>query len=245
MQGVYKILNEINGKFYIGSSKNIKKRWTIHKRQLNAARHHNLYLQRSWTKYGGENFSFSILEETSELFLREEALINELKPAYNIGSIGGGDNLSKNPRRDDIICKIKKSINETISNMSKEDRLFRWSKPNELNPNWKGGLSKVKNSCEICHDKISTKDHKRCVKCSKIGEANPFFGRKHSEESKRKLSESRKGKYNGNQRKQISINDVIFESCSAAAKALGVSCALISYRIKKGFEGYVILQSEI
>ena len=32
--GIYKITNTVNGKFYIGSSKNIEIRWRVHRRNL-------------------------------------------------------------------------------------------------------------------------------------------------------------------------------------------------------------------
>lgn len=66
MIGIYKIENLINGKVYIGQSKNIKKRWTAHR--TNAFNHnskqYDLALYRSIRKYGLENFSFMVLEET-------------------------------------------------------------------------------------------------------------------------------------------------------------------------------------
>ena len=35
--GIYKILNKVDGKYYVGSSKNIQYRWTEHKRKIGAA----------------------------------------------------------------------------------------------------------------------------------------------------------------------------------------------------------------
>lgn len=61
--GIYKIENITNGKVYIGSSKQIEKRWQQHKRQLTQGNHHSVKLQRAWNKYGECNFTFSILEE--------------------------------------------------------------------------------------------------------------------------------------------------------------------------------------
>ena len=60
ISGIYKITNNVNGKFYIGSSQNISRRWYDHKRELRIQKHHNKYLQRAWNKYGEENFSFEI-----------------------------------------------------------------------------------------------------------------------------------------------------------------------------------------
>ncbi len=63
---VYIINNLVNGKYYIGATKDFKKRIQYHKRDLRKNKHTNDYLQKSWNKYGENNFSFSILEEWNE-----------------------------------------------------------------------------------------------------------------------------------------------------------------------------------
>lgn len=60
--GIYCIENMITHTKYIGQSRDIRRRWTGHKIQLRKGQHKNLHLQRSWNKYGEENFSFDILE---------------------------------------------------------------------------------------------------------------------------------------------------------------------------------------
>ncbi len=88
--GVYKITNIVNGKFYIGSSNNIKNRWYQHENSLDAGTHGNIHLQHAWNKYGGCNFKFEIIEECypEMQFEREQFYLNELKPfdenGYNI-----------------------------------------------------------------------------------------------------------------------------------------------------------------
>lgn len=88
--GVYKITNETNGKFYIGSSNNIHNRWNQHKKALNEKSHGNMYLQNAWNKYGGANFTFEIIEEClpEVQFEREQFYLNLLNPfdenGYNI-----------------------------------------------------------------------------------------------------------------------------------------------------------------
>ena len=60
--GVYRIVNDVNCKIYIGSSIHVFKRLHEHKSTLKNNCHHNTHLQRSWDKYGEESFSFEILE---------------------------------------------------------------------------------------------------------------------------------------------------------------------------------------
>lgn len=78
--GVYKISNKINGKFYIGSSTQIEKRWEVHK-----AGKGNLHLYNSICKYGIENFQFEILERCSQQHLLqvEQKYLSMLNPQYN------------------------------------------------------------------------------------------------------------------------------------------------------------------
>jgi group I intron endonuclease len=83
---IYKIINKINNKFYIGSTVDFNKRKNEHKRYLKRNRHHSQYLQRSWNKYGEENFNFIILEECNVDILKdkEQFYLDTLTPSYNI-----------------------------------------------------------------------------------------------------------------------------------------------------------------
>lgn len=86
MIGIYKITNKTNGKFYIGSSKNISKRFREHKLDLKKNKHKNKKLQNAFNKYGEENFIFEILEECNleNLLVLENKYYQELKPFYNL-----------------------------------------------------------------------------------------------------------------------------------------------------------------
>jgi len=97
--GIYKIVNKVNDKLYVGSAINIKKRWRLHKFHLNKVNHENHYLQNAWNKYKEENFQFVIIEEikypTKEILLEREqfyldsTLCYERNNGYNICRFAG------------------------------------------------------------------------------------------------------------------------------------------------------------
>lgn len=60
--GVYYIFNVVTNKIYIGSSIHIKKRFHEHKWALDNNKHVNGHLQKSWNKYGEDNFKFGIID---------------------------------------------------------------------------------------------------------------------------------------------------------------------------------------
>jgi group I intron endonuclease len=80
LSGVYAILNLINDKFYVGSSKNIYSRWHSHRSSLRGNYHDNSYLQNAWNKYGESNFIVVVLElaSQSELEYKEQWWIDNL-----------------------------------------------------------------------------------------------------------------------------------------------------------------------
>lgn len=70
-RGIYAIRHVASGKLYIGSAVNIGTRWTLHRRQLKAGRHHSKRMQRAWDLYGADAFVFEVLQ----IVLRREDLI--------------------------------------------------------------------------------------------------------------------------------------------------------------------------
>ena len=93
--GVYGIYNEITGKWYVGSSLEITKRWWRHLWELRQGKHHSPKLQRSFNKHGEGAFRFLVLEEcaSEELESRETATIERLKAhsgGYNVASEAKG-----------------------------------------------------------------------------------------------------------------------------------------------------------
>jgi len=165
--GIYKITCLSNFKCYIGSSKNIAVRWKNHKKSLNDNKHKNSYLQNCWNKYGEKSFIFEIIEECNVncLLIREqywldftECYIKE--KGFNVckksNSPLGYKHTLENKIKMSNIKKEQLKLNLIQSNLKRREKGFKHSEETKL--------------------KISE---------SKIGERNPMFGTKLSEEQKK------------------------------------------------------------
>lgn len=91
VSGIYQIRNISNNHTYVGSAVDIKQRWYEHVSHLRTHKHHSIYLQRAWNKYGEDSFEFSIIEICSKpmLISREQYYIDNLAPSYNIAPTAG------------------------------------------------------------------------------------------------------------------------------------------------------------
>lgn len=123
--GIYSITNNINNKYYIGSSINIIKRWYTHTYMLNNNIHANKHLQSAWTKYGPESFSFDIIKTTDKSRLRQEEeefiSINHdrcynIQATTNIGGINARKVAQYN--KDGILVKVWNSLTEASKSVN-------------------------------------------------------------------------------------------------------------------------------
>lgn len=158
--GIYKIANKINGKFYIGSSNDIKDRWREHRNALNQNKHHSNHLQRAWNKYGEENFEFEIIEEfeditETELREREKHYLETLKPYKRTV----GYNVSRGTQSCILYGEDNGFYGKRHSNETKRKM--------------------IKNHADVS------------------GVNNPMYGKRFSEEHRMKISRNRKGKNAG------------------------------------------------
>ena len=91
--GVYKITNTVTGDCYIGSSKDINRRWESHKcpSRWKQCKNNPMYLDMQ--KYGVDKFEFQVIEEVEEGSLKEaeQQFIEKLKPTYNNINANGCD----------------------------------------------------------------------------------------------------------------------------------------------------------
>lgn len=87
--GIYKITNKHNGRFYIGSTKNLQSREKEHWRLLRRREHHNENLQRDVDELGIDTLEWSVLETcpADRLLTTEQVYLNQYvgsKDCYNI-----------------------------------------------------------------------------------------------------------------------------------------------------------------
>jgi len=121
ISGIYKITNITTRKCYIGSAINIRLRWGVHRYDLRQNKHHSKYLQRSWNKYGFDNFMFEILFTCPKehLIRIEQYFINNYKPEYNALKIAGS-RLGRKLSKESIAKLIKANTGKKRSIESKK-----------------------------------------------------------------------------------------------------------------------------
>jgi len=166
---VYKIINNINGKIYIGKANDPETRWNRHWYIVEYGENYDgfHYIHAALKKYGKKNFSFDVIEhcETEEeAFIREKNWIriyqsNNRKLGYNLTSGGEGPS------------GIIKTDEEKRKN-SEYMRKFWKTHPHP------------------CIGRKLTEEHKKAIVAANTG-------RKHTDEAKEKISIANSGQNNG------------------------------------------------
>lgn len=159
--GIYYIVNTVNNKRYIGSSTNIKQRWSMHKSTLNRGIHRNVFLQRSWYKYGPDAFEFRLVEvviNPADLIGREQEHIDlcPWEESYNIRTIADSNRGIKftdehraniaaaaRGRKHSDETKVKMSVSRMGRRQSPEAsaRKSASTKGRRLGPEWRAKIS--------------------------------------------------------------------------------------------------------
>ena len=117
--GICKITNTITGDFYIGSSKNIKRRWAEHKYPSRWNDNPNNPMYQDMQKYGLDKFDFQVIAEVEAGKLKEmeQQFIETLKPTYNNINAKGWD-----------IERYKKYNKEYNKEYNKSDKRKKYNK---------------------------------------------------------------------------------------------------------------------
>lgn len=246
---VYIVEHTPTGWYYVGRTSRPEKRWASHIWHLSRGLHQNINLQQAWLNGRPEEFEFTIIESglsdaDSQEF--EEKMIYEgleVGVVFNIG-VGsvGGDTTKFHPNREQVCLNRGNAVRKRMATLNDEDRKASFGRRGKQN----GMFGKTHSvsarlaMSEANRGRSRNKGLKRSLEFRKrlsemakqrIGPKNPFYGRKHSEEMKRRFSEARKGSKPSNSR-PVRVGDTVYESVTEAGRRIGVSAALIIYRIK-------------
>ena len=221
---IYLWTNLVNGKHYVGQTQNFYNRM----RQYNIT-HGNKYLKNAIAKYTLDNFEIEVLEKVDkleDLDLREQYWIDyycsyEKDKGYNICQFASTTRGYKHTEETRKILSQQKKENPVIL-LGENNPMYGKVHTKE----WKYNHSEwLKNKWEtddnyrnFWHEKMSGENNYFYGK-DMSGENNSMYGKHHTEETKRKISEAKKGKYNGKSTQVICVEtQEVFESIGKVAK---------------------------
>ena len=188
--GVYEILNTVNGKRYIGSSfSNIRRRAYEHFFYLRRGSHHSSILQRAYDKYGESSFKFNILHETPSEYSRilEQWYLNTQPCEYNSSKCAVGG-LNKNSISKKSIIRKLNLFSEFKGKYSVDAYAY-----SGLNPDL---LRRILSGESYSYYNINNDLIKKCSKKRKELKPGYWKNKKRSSKTKKKISNSLKGRKN-------------------------------------------------
>lgn len=231
---VYKIKNNINDQVYIGCTKDLYARFLKHQSMLRGNRHTSPLFQELYNKYS-DVLSLTI-EPIATYINQVDARSHELYLLHNEGNLlnarrtnGGGDMISNHPDYDNITAKHKENYKNNIN--------FQNNRPighGPQNPNYRHGLALENRSCIECGGFVSPYVE-RCMSCqiyNRTGENNSFYGKTHSESTRKAIGASRLGKPNLKCSKAIMVDGIKYISLNAAAKELNMVTSTLGHRCR-------------
>ncbi len=177
---IYKIINTVNNKFYVGSTNNQYERFRTHRNKLRLGKHHCTHLQAAWNKYGEQAFVFHVIEtiaDETQLQAAEDKWLIEWvgKPeCYNHGLRSGAPWRGCAPEQHPNFGK--QHSNETVQ-LIKDAR--------------------AKQSCPRLGTK-HTEETKELIRQKKL--ANPsraWLGKTRDAETRKKIGDAQRGKPKG------------------------------------------------
>ncbi len=237
--GVYLITNTLNNKVYVGISTDLKFRLKTHIHKLCKNKHHNYHLQNSFNTYGIDNFTIQIIEFTEnndKILLQRESYYQALYKAtsddfgYNITktNIDGSIRHSEESKRKiSLAHKGRPKTEETREKL----RLASFGKPG-----YKHNEEHKKYMSDIMKNRVISEETRQKISAAKIGIPSPLKGKKSkspSEETRLKMSITRKGSGNSRALKVILEDGRSFGCIKDAARALNMTYGVAIRYIKK------------
>jgi group I intron endonuclease len=171
ISGIYKITNIKNGRIYIGSSCNIRKRWHGHAASLRCGKHYNQFLQHDYNKCGADAFVYELLESTehldqnARLALEEEYIMKYYDHGKNCYNLCAWAVEGPGKYKDPVSTKAKISAK---------------SQANWDNPEWRENQIKLIQEAARRPETIA----RRLISCKKSWQDNEARSQNHSKKMK-------------------------------------------------------------
>lgn len=217
MEAVYRIINSKNGRYYIGSSLDYKKRKRDHFNLLKGGNHHNKPMQEDYNIYGAESFKFEVLKlfngiDRNALFDIEQEFISKSNESMRYNLYDNAFGMSYRGKDNPMFGKThSEEIRQKLSEINS----------GENNP-WYGNSDHM----EMMRSRITKR----------------FDGRKHTEETKLKMSVAHMGRekteserhrlrLNNGNNVGIFIDGLFYRSMAEASRQLGISRTTITSRV--------------
>lgn len=231
---IYKVTNLINGKVYIGQcARDVKRSMSYYGS--------GKLIRLAIEKYGIESFEKTVLEECSskeELDMKEREYIqkyNSVEHGYNISLGGNGGNLG--PIVNEKISQTVKSQWES----GKYDHVVfpaLSGKRHTEETKQKLSIAQQGDKAYWYNKKLTDEHREKISRATKIAYDNPvvrenFMKAIHSEEYRKKASESRKGMSPWNKGKSSPYSEETIEKMRESAKNRNISEEMESLRRKK------------
>jgi len=165
---IYKIVNTINNKVYIGQTiQTPSRRKTEHFYHLRKNQHDNPHLQFAFNKYGESNFKFTVLN-----YATDKKILDKLEDDYIVYYDCLNDDLGYNLKTGGANGKHSEKTKLKISSKMKGPNSYWY------------GKKRAKFS----------KEHLKKMSDARMGKNHPLYGKSHDNKTKMKMSEVKRGK---------------------------------------------------